>query len=414
MRTSRRAPAGAAARTGAAISALVAVLASGCGVFSGESAQETVVIAADLELTGEGSELGAVYRNALELRVEQINQQGLLRDHRLELRVTDNRSDSATAAQNIAALAADESVSAIITGACAECVLAALDTVNNAGVPTIALAAPAAVAEPVQERRYVFKVGPNAKDVATTLARELDRTGAETVAVVTTDDPYGQEGATELDAAMGRFDVEVEVAESIGGGGEQFAAVVDEIVSWTPEPTFDNFGMPITPSNTELDAVVLWGFGAGSTGLIQQLRDAGFDGDLFLDMAAADTLFLPEQGGPVLVGTTMIFTETLVIDELIATSPAKANRKNWVNDYSARYGTYHAYASFAADAVQLVVEAVNQVGSGDRELIRSGIESTRMDGFTGPLRMSPQHHSALMPQALVTLEARGDRWRMAG
>lgn len=413
MRTSRKAPAGAAVRIGAVVGVLATLLATGCGVVGGESPRETVVIAADLELTGEGSELGAVYRNALELRVEQINQQGLLGDRELELRVLDNRSDSATAAQNIASLAADPSVTAIVTGGCAECLLAAVDTVNDTGVPTIALASATAVAEPVEERRYVFKIGPNAKDVATALARELDMADTDTVAVVAADDDYGQEGRTELAAALSRFDIELALEESLARGAESLGESADRILAWEPEPELDQFGLPI-PTDTGPDAVVLWGFGPRSGQFAQQLRDAGFEGDLFLDMGAADTLFLPEAGGQALAGATLVFTETLVIDELIATSPAKANRKNWFNDYNARYGTYHAFASFAADAVQLVAEAVNQVDSADRELVRAAIESTRIDGFTGPLRMGPQHHSALMPQALVSLVARGDRWRMAG
>jgi len=413
LRTSRKAPAGAAVRIGAVVGVLATLLATGCGVVGGEAPRETVVIAADLELTGEGSELGAVYRNALELRVEQINQQGLLGNRELELRILDNRSDSATAAQNIASLAADPTVTAIITGACAECLLAAVDTINNVGVPTIALAAATAVADPVEERQYVFKVGPNAKDVATALARELDAAGAEAVAVVAADDTYGQEGVAELAAALSRFDVELAHEETLGAGTDSLREAANRILSWRPEPQVDEFGFPIPVDNNGVDAVVLWGFGSRSGQFVQQLREVGYRGDLFLDMGAADTLFLPEASGQALAGTTLIFTETLVIDELIATSPAKANRKNWFNDYNARYGTYHAFASFAADAVQLVAEAVNRVGT-DRELVRAAIESTRFDGFTGPLRMSPQHHSGLMPQALVALVARGDRWRMAG
>lgn len=59
----------------ALLSGLVVTLA-GCTVISEDQAVEPVRIAADLELTGAGSALGTVYRNALELRVEQVNQLG--------------------------------------------------------------------------------------------------------------------------------------------------------------------------------------------------------------------------------------------------------------------------------------------------------------------------------------------------
>ena len=109
----------------------------------------------------------------------------------------------------------------------------------------------------------------------------------------------------------------------------------------------------------------------------------------------------------------MIFTETLVIDNVIATSPAKAARQTWFNDYTAKAGTYHAYSSFAADAVQIIVEAINQFDSTDRLAVRDAIEGTQIDGLSGPIRIRVENHSGLSPQALVTVVAQGDRWRPA-
>jgi len=110
----------------------------------------------------------------------------------------------------------------------------------------------------------------------------------------------------------------------------------------------------------------------------------------------------------------MVFTETLVIDEVIATSPAKAARQTWFRDYTSRFGTYHAFSSFGADTIQLLVEAINQAGVAERNTLRDAIEGARFDGFTGPMRMTPLNHSGLRPQALTTLVVRGDRWRLSG
>lgn len=109
----------------------------------------------------------------------------------------------------------------------------------------------------------------------------------------------------------------------------------------------------------------------------------------------------------------MVFTETLVIDDVIATSPAKAARQTWFNTYTAEHGTYHAYASFAADAVQVIVEAIDQVDSTERESVHAAIEGVQLDGFSGPIRFRLENHSGLNPQALTTLVAQGDRWRLA-
>ena len=53
----------------------------------------------------------------------------------------------------------------------------------------------------------------------------------------------------------------------------------------------------------------------------------------------------------------MVFTQTMVIDDVIATTPAKAARKQWFRDYTARCGSYYGISSFAADALQLITDA---------------------------------------------------------
>lgn len=405
-------------RFGALASASVMAVLLGTGCATGSAQTETVTIAAYLELSGEGAAQGTIYRDALELRVEQVNEQRLLGDRRLELVVHDNRSDSAAAPSDLAALATDPDITAIITGGCADCLLAAVDTINEVGVPTISLAAPDTIAAPVEQRRFVFKLGPNAADSATALASTLSRSSISTVAVLASDDAYGQEGLRHLGGALDRAGVELVLDESITDDPELLQDAAEQVVSYRPDPDPGFVGVPggfaEEPASAAPDAVIVWAAAPTAAAAAMHLREEGFDGDLFLDMAAADSLFLSDTAAAALDGATMVFTETLVIDEVIATSPAKTARKSWFDAYSARYGTYHAFASFAADAVQLIVEAINTADSTDRESVRLGIEIARLDGLTGPLRMTPNHHSGLMSQGLTTVVVRGDRWRLAG
>jgi branched-chain amino acid transport system substrate-binding protein len=393
----------------AALSALAVTLA-GCSVVADEPALEPVKIAADLELTGASSALGTVYRNALELRVEQVNQLGLLGNRRLELEIRDNRSDPVTAASNLAQLASDPEVTAIVTGACGECLISALDTINERGVPTIALAAPTAVSTPVNERPYIFKLGPNPDHTAAELARALVAAGAREIGMVNTGDEYGTEGAVEMTDAADRAQLEIVVQEPLGGEAD-LAAAAGRIASYRPEP--DPAAPPAAPQLGP-DAVVVWADSALAGEVAASLRGAGYDGPLYLDAAAAGDLFLTGADRGALAGATMVFTETMVMDEVVATSPAKAARKTWFRDYTARFGTYHAFSSFAADAVALVVDAVNRTGSTSRAQLRDAIEITQLDGLSGPLRLTPSQHSGLMPQALTLLTVRGDRWRLGG
>ena len=110
----------------------------------------------------------------------------------------------------------------------------------------------------------------------------------------------------------------------------------------------------------------------------------------------------------------MVYVPTLAIDDVIATTPAKAARKRWFEDYTSRYGVYQGPASFAADAVRLIADAVGRSGSTERAALRNRLETTRIEGLSGPIRITPNNHSGLMPQALTMLVARNGRWRLLG
>lgn len=395
-----------------AVICIVVVTLAGCSVIADESGPERVQIAADLSLTGDGSVLGTVYRNALELRVEQVNQLGLLGDRQLELEIHDNRSDPATSTANIERLAADPDLSALITGECGECVVSAVDAINTRGMPTIALAAPTSVSSPVAERPFLFKLGPNAVHTSAALITALVEAELETIALVTTADQYGEDGVTAMTEALeGRQDLEIVLQEQVGGGAD-LAAAAGRIANFDPDPG----SIPVDPESEQLgpDAVVLWTSPALAEETAASLRSAGYDGPLFLDAGAAGDLFLAGASRDALAGARLMFTETLVMDEVVATSPAKAARKTWFRDYTARFGTYHAYSSFAADAVALVVDAVNRAGGADRAQLRDTIENSQLDGLTGQLRLTPSQHSALASRALTLVTARGDRWRLGG
>jgi branched-chain amino acid transport system substrate-binding protein len=432
-------------RTAAAVTAaLLAGGAGGCDGWLGGPGPEPVVIGADLALTGTGSELGLVHHNALQLRVAQLNQPGLLGDRRLVLRVRDNRSDPQVAASNLAELAADPAVTAIVSGACGRCVTAAAGQLDAHRVPTISLAADDQVATPVAERRHLFKLGPNAGDDAAVLAGELVRDRVATVGLVTVADAYGDAAGREMADVAGRGGFEIVVHQRVGvDDAGSVTAAAEAIAGWSPDPPpglppgsppglppGSPPGLPPAPpgappappgSRTDPlagpgpDAVVIWAPAPQASQLASDLREAGYRGDLHLDAIAAGDLYQP---GDALTGATVVFTHTPVADQLIATTPAKAARQTWFRDYLARYGTYHAQASWAADAVGVIAEAIRRADLAgqpvDRDTIRDKIESTRrLDGLTGLIRYTADQHSGLHPESLTILVAGGGRWRLA-
>ncbi|MBQ0981578.1 MULTISPECIES: ABC transporter substrate-binding protein [Micromonospora] len=379
-------------------SAVVATTLTGCQFGGAEQDTSPIVIAADLELSGAAAPVGRAYQRALELKRDQLNSSGALNNRKIELKVKDNRSDSAESLRNIVDFSSDSQVSAIIMGGCNECAVGAVGTINEKRIPTIALAASGAIASPVAERRYVFKLGPNAVDSAAALTTELRRNNLRKVGMLVSDDDYGREGATALRSELNKAKITLR---------EQKVKTTDTDVSQQVRQLTS--GKP--------DALVFWTPPEQATLAATSASQTTFRGSLFFDAGAAGDLFLGEAARAT-ERATLIFTQTMVIDDVIATTPAKAARRQWFQDYTARFGGYNGSSSFAADAMQLIADAElragGEVGKVDRDGLRDVLETSQMDGLSGPIRMTPDNHSGLMPQALTTLVARNGRWRLAG
>ncbi|MEU4370174.1 ABC transporter substrate-binding protein [Micromonospora chersina] len=380
-------------------SAVLATTLTGCEIGGEPQDTSPIVIAADLELSGASAPIGKVYQRALELKVEQLNSSGALGGRKIELKVKDNRSDAAESLRNINDFSSDSRVTAIIMGGCNECAVGAVRTIGEKRIPTLALASSGEVTEPVAERRYVFKLAPNAADSAAALTTELARRSIRKVAVLHSADKYGQEGLAALNSEFGKAGIKLTRAEPVRTTDTEVSTQIDSLVDKKPE------------------ALVVWTPPEQASLAATTARQRRYAGALFFDASAAGDLFLGASARST-ERATLIFTQTMVIDDVIATTPAKAARRQWFQEYTARFGGYNGYSSFAADAVQLIADAElragGEPGKVDRAALRDVLETAQLDGLSGPIRMTPDNHSGLMPQALTTLVARGGRWRLAG
>ncbi|WP_256517762.1 ABC transporter substrate-binding protein [Paractinoplanes aksuensis] len=358
---------------------------------SADGGSDTVVIAADLN---NSSAVDTAYARALQLRIEQINASGQLGERKLELRTQDNRNDPTSSLRNISTFADDPRVAAVVTGTCDQCVVGAAKTINDKTIPTIALAASDEVTNPVTERQYVFKLGPNSADSAAALVTEFNRARYKKIAVLHTNDLYGRGASAALTDALQGGTIAVTATRAVKPAASDIAQSVGTLTDTEPDAL-----VVLTPPDLAQQAAI-------------DARAADFRGRMYFDSAAASDLFIPRGAASATANATMVFTQILAIDDVIATTPAKSSRKQWFRDYTSRYGSYSGVASFAADAADLIADAVARVGA-DRPRIREIIETSQVDGLSGPIRLTPDNHSGLMPQALTLLVARSGRWRLA-
>ena len=372
----------------------VTTLLTGCQLGTGSGDAAPIVVGVDLELSGSGSEAGRAYEQALTLRVEQLNEQGGL-GRPVELRIRDNRSDPTESERNIVDLAADRSVAGIITGGCNECAIKAAAAAGEQRIPLLALAGSDAITSPLADRPFAFKIATSPRENAGALLGALAMKRVRAFSMIRMDDTYGVEGQRALREAAGRVGMGMGQVVTLASDEKDLSGPVGRALRDNPS------------------ALVVIASAQQAAAVVTEARGAGYRGEIVLDPVAGGSLFQPAGTD----GTTIAFSQTMVIDDIVATTPAKAMRLQWFRDYSTRFGDYSGLASYGADALTLLTEAVvrSEVDdtAPDREEVRRALETSQADGFSGSLRLTPENHSALMPQSLTLLSVRGGRWRLA-
>jgi branched-chain amino acid transport system substrate-binding protein len=376
--------------------AVLPLLATACQAGGSPPDRSAIVIGADLELSGVNAPIGNTYVRALRLRIDQLNSQGGVNGRHIDLDARDNRSDPSVSVANVNTFAANRAVAGVIMGACSGCLNRVAKVIEDAHLPTVSLAPATAVARPVTDRQYVFKLGPNAQDSAAALATELRRAGVRKVALLATDDVDGTDALSAMSAHIAGTNASVV--------GQQLFRATDSDVT---QPVRAALGR-------NPDALVVSAFPAQATLVAKSARDAGYTKTIFFDAAAAGDLFLSGPTAGATDGTVMVAPQSLVIDDIIATSPAKTARKRWFEEYTSRFGTFSGYSTYAADAVRMILDAVRTAGGIAHRKMRDIMENTAFDGLCGQIRFTRDNHSGMGPQALTTVVARAGRWRLLG
>ncbi|WP_203915921.1 ABC transporter substrate-binding protein [Rugosimonospora africana] len=386
-----------------ATAAMLAFGLTACGVIGSAADDSPIVIGADLELTGPYAAVGKVYQNALQLEVAQLNAAGGAGGHPVQLVIRDNHSQAQTATSDIASLT-QQDVAAIVTGACGECSAAVMKTLNAKQIPTISLA-PADLADLTTQgtlvsgsSSYLFKLNPNPADNAAVLSAQMQTdTNAHKYAILaTSNDGYGPALTKDVQTYAEKAQLEPVAPQQVAASANEtgLRQAVHDALSQSP------------------DAMVVSLLPAQATQVVALARNEDYHGPFYFDAIAGGDLFLPSQGA--MVGVKMVAPQSLVIDDIIATSPAQTARKQWFAAYTSKYGTFSAYSLYAADAARIISSAVANAGGTGHDQLRNAIEATQLEGLSGPLRFTPDDHSGLTSQALADVKMTDDnRWHLA-
>jgi branched-chain amino acid transport system substrate-binding protein len=144
----------------------------------------------------------------------------------------------------------------------------------------------------------------------------------------------------------------------------------------------------------------------------RNIVQAGYRGPVYFDGGAGAELFV-EGAGRSAEGMFMVHSSILAANQVTATTPSALAQKEFFTRYTQRHGTYSGYASYSADALNLMTEAIRTAGSTDGPRVRDALERLSYDGLTGSFQFSPTNHGGASGDGLTVLTVRRGGWVLA-
>lgn len=341
---------------------------------SAQEDKEPILVGANYELSGYSASYGVALFEALQLAVDQVNEQGgLLGGRPVELVYADNQSDK-TETASVATKLIEDDVVAIVGPGATDVAMVQSQIIEEAGVPTLI---PAATADHLTTNpdgdvyKYLFRLASTYTFQANAAARFAQDHFGATKAVVLVDqaNDYSVGQAAPFVAEFERLGGEIVREESYTGGETDFMGILTTLMAEDFDviylPAFYTEGGLITKQAREM-------------GITQPILSGhGFASDTLVELAGAEN------------ATDLFYTSHFY------TGSDNPKVQEFIAAYEEKFGkTPDAFGALGYDAANLLFQAIEDAGSTDRDAVRDAIENVeQFDGITGAFSFDDFHNA---------------------
>jgi branched-chain amino acid transport system substrate-binding protein len=379
-----------------AVVLLGAILHFGSASQTRAAAAEPYKIGAVFSITGVGSFLGEPEKKTAEMIAEEVNKQGGINGHPIELIVYDDESDATKCNLAVKKLIKKDNVPVIIGPTRSGESLAVVSVAEEAEVPLISCAASHKIVTPIESRKWVFKVAGSDSHVAGKMYDYMKAKGIQKVAIMSDSTGFGASGREELVALAPQYGITIVADERFGPQDTDLSAQLTKIRSTQPQ------------------AIVNWSIGPTQVLAVKNWRDLGMDSiPLFQSHGFGNRKNL-ELAGKAAEGVLLPLARVNVGPLLPDDQPQKKIIMEYTKAYEERFKEpISSFGGHAWDSMHLSMAALKAVGP-DRAKIRDFIENTKQFvGMHGVFNFSPQDHNGLTKDDLEMVVVKDGNWALA-
>ncbi|MBW2107535.1 MAG: ABC transporter substrate-binding protein [Deltaproteobacteria bacterium] len=357
-------------------------------------------VGAVFSVSGRASFLGDPEKKTVLMLQEQINKQGGINGHPLEVVIYDDEGDSTKCALAVRKLIMQDKVCAIVGPSLSGLSLAVLPEAQKHKVPMVSCAASYKIVtknpETGEQWKWIFKTPQSDSMAVEAIYTHMKKHGISKIAILSVTTGFGASGRGELLRLAPKYGITVVADEKYGPKDTDMTAQLTKIKGHAPQAIVN---WSIGPTQV----VVLRNWKALGMNNIPMYQSHGFGSgeNIKLAAGAAEGVYCP-------------LGACVVADALPADHPQKKVATAYAAAYKAKYGTpISTFGGHAWDAFSLVVKALDAVGC-DCTRIRDTLENIK--GFVGQhgvFNFSPKDHNGLtMKDAFQMMVVKNGCWKV--
>lgn len=359
-------------------------------------AAEPYKIGAVFSVTGRASFLGEPEKKTAEMIVEELNKQGGINGHMVELVVYDTESDATKCNLAVKKLIKRDNVPVIIGPTTSGETLAVVKVAEQFQVPLISCAASYKIVSPVEERKWVFKVPGSDSHVVGKEFDYMKSKGINNIAIMTVSTGFGASGREELKRLAPEYGIEIVADETYGPKDTDLTAQLTKIRELKPQ------------------AIVNWSIGPTQVLAVKAWKDLGMQSIPLYQSHGFGSRKNIELAGGAAEGVLLALGRVNIGPLLPDDQPQKPVILGYTTAYEEKYGeSISSFGGHAWDATQLAVAALKAVGP-DRAKIRDFVENTHdFVGQHGIFNFSATDHNGLDKDDLEMVVVKDGDWALA-
>jgi branched-chain amino acid transport system substrate-binding protein len=360
-------------RKGLVLGVLLAIFLS--GTFA--QAAEPLKIGAILSVTGPASFLGAPEARTLEMLVAETNKKGGVMGRQVQLIIKDSGASPEKAFSFAKQLIEEEKVFAII-GPSTSGETMKIKSVAEAG-KTILLSCSAADAIVNPVAKYVFKTPQKDSDAILKIFQQMKKMKITKIGVLSSNTGFGNSGKGQIEKLAPEHGITIVANEVYDKAASDLTAEVTKIKA------------------ANVQAIVNWSIEPAQAIVIKNARQIGLKIPIFQSHGFGNIKYV-EAAGAAAEGVMFPAGRLLVADVLPKNHPQKALLLQYKKDYMSFCSGEECstFGGHAYDAYIILMKAIEQAKSTDKEVVRTAIENLKgVVGTAGIFNFSPTDHSGL-------------------